>query len=153
MIKAEIFNQLTVFLRQQLAKMTEVARTTHEASTSDESKAEGKYDTRGLEASYLAEAQAEQCRKLAHALHVFESFAVNDVQPDSPVAPGALVETELDGTLSYYLLTPCAGGVSIDYQGCEITTLSPDSPLYKGLLGKHCGDILEPSGIMILEIS
>ena len=153
MTKAEIFNQLIVFLRRQLAKMTEAARTTHEASTGDEAKAEGKYDTRGLEASYLAEAQAEQCRKLAHSLHIIESLTINDLPPDSPVDAGALVETELDGTLCYYLLTPCAGGVSIDYQGCEITTLSPDSPLYQSLLGKRCGDILDPSGIMILEIS
>jgi len=151
--KTDIFNQLIAFLHQQLAKMTEAARITHEASTGDEAKAEGKYDTRGLEASYLAEAQAEQCRKLARSLHVFESFAINDLRPNSLVDAGALVETELDGTLCYYLLTPCAGGVSIDYQGCEITTLSPDSPLYQSLLGKRCGDILDPSGIMILEIS
>ena len=48
MTKTDIFNQLIAFLHQQLAKMTEAARITHEASTGDEAKAEGKYDTRGL---------------------------------------------------------------------------------------------------------
>lgn len=152
MTKPEIVSQLIACLDRQHATMAEAAKATHEASTGDEAKAEGKYDTRGLEASYLADAQAEQCRKLAHSLHVFKSLILEDFPPDSTAGPGALVETELNGTISYYLLTPCAGGVSIDYQGCGLTTLSPESPLYQSLLGKQCGDMIESSGMMILEI-
>ena len=152
MTKSEIVSQLIACLQRQLATMRDAAKATHEASTGDEAKAEGKYDTRGLEASYLAEAQAEQCRKLSHSLHVFKSLTLEDFPPDSGAGSGALVETEINAIISYYLLTPRAGGVSIDYRGCELTTLSPDSPLYQSLLGKSCGDILEPSGMMILEI-
>lgn len=153
MTKQEVVSQLTAHLQQQAITMRVAARAAHEASTGEEAKAEGKYDTRGLEASYLAEAQAEQSQKLAHSLRIFESLTLTELAADSPVEPGALVETELNGSLSYFLLTPCAGGITIDYDGCDLTSLSPESPLYQSLLGKQCGDIIEPSGMMILEIN
>lgn len=152
MTKQEIVEKLTAQLRKQLVTMTEAAKAAHEASTGEAAVAEGKYDTRGLEASYLADAQAEQSQKLARSVRLFESLSLENLPPDSSVDSGALVETELDGVISYYLLTPCAGGTSIDYEGCDLTTLSPESPLYQSMLGNSCGDILEPSGMMILEV-
>ncbi len=132
--------------------MMNAAKATHEAATGDQAKAEGKYDTRGLEASYLADAQAGQCQKLAHSVHVFESLQLDDHHAGSAIADGALVETEREGQFHYYLLTPCAGGVSMDYEGYELTTLSPDAPLYQKLLGRHVGDRLEQPELMILDV-
>ena len=73
MTKQEAIEQFTAKLRQQLSSMMEAAKNTHEAATGQESKQEGKYDTRGLEASYLAGAQAQQTEKLTESLHIFES--------------------------------------------------------------------------------
>ncbi|MCP5536268.1 MAG: hypothetical protein H7A51_08555 [Akkermansiaceae bacterium] len=153
MTKQEIVRQLTAHLRQQVNTMRDAAKLAHEASIGDEAKAEGKYDTRGLEASYLAQAQAEQYRKFADSLRIFESLTLAELPAGSVVEAGALVETELDGVLSYFLLTPCAGGMTIDYHGCDLTSLSPDSPLYQSLLGTQAGDILEPSGMMVLDVN
>ncbi|MBK1830310.1 hypothetical protein JIN77_06215 [Verrucomicrobiaceae bacterium R5-34] len=152
-MKQKLVRQITARLKQQLHTMNEAAKASTEASTGDEGKAEGKYDTRALEASYLAGAQAEQSKALAHSLHVFENLELDDFSPGDPIGPGALVETELDGEISYYLLTPCAGGISIDYELGELTTLSPEAPLYQNLLERSTGDILDDSGMMILEIS
>ena len=132
--------------------MLEAARISHEASTGDEAKAESKYDTRGLEASYLADAQAEQCRLLTHSLQIFESLKLDYLPSGSAIEPGALVEVQLDGTICYYLLTPCAGGITIEYEGFELTTLSPEAPLYENLLDHNIGDRLEQPAIMILDI-
>lgn len=152
MSKQEIVHQLTALLRKQFTTMTGAARATHDAATGDESKQESKYDTRALEASYLAAAQTEQCQQLGHALHLLESFTPVPLPAGSAIGPGALVETELDGFISYYLLTPCAGGMVIEYNGCDLTTLSPDSPLYQNFLGHHAGDLLDAPEIMILDV-
>ena len=151
-MKDQLVKQITERLRQQLNTMTDAAKAAHEASTGDEGKQESKYDTRALEASYLAGAQAEQSQSLAHSLHIFESLKLDDFSPDAEIALGALVETELNDTISYFLLTPCAGGIGIPYEAGELTTLSPEAPLYRSLLGKQMGDIIEPSGMMILDI-
>lgn len=152
-MKDQLVSEITARLRHQLDTMTEAAKATHEAATGDEGKQEGKYDTRALEASYLADAQAEQSQSLAHALHVFEQLTLDTFAPDAEIAPGALVETELNGNISYFLLTPCAGGISIPYEAGDMTTLSPEAPLYQDLLGRQVGELIEDSGMMILEVS
>ena len=152
MNKQDLLKMFTLQLRQQLTTMTEAAKNAHAASTGEESKAEGKYDTRGLEASYLADAQAEQTQLLTTSLHLFESLQLEDFPPDSAISPGTLVETENNGEINHYLLTPCAGGMSMAYEAGELTTLSPDAPLYQKLLGLRCGDLTDDSGIMVLDI-
>lgn len=152
MSKQNIVNQITEQIKSQLNTMTDAARASHEASTGEEAKAEGKYDTRGLEASYLADAQAEQCRKLEHSLHIFKSLVYDDLPAGSPIEPSALVETELNGTIAYYLLTPCAGGITIEHEGFDLTTLSPEAPLYQSLLGHHIGEKLDQPPLLILDV-
>ena len=153
MSKQTAVKQLTEMLRQQLADMTEAAKTTHEAATGEESKQEGKYDTRGLEASYLAGAQAEQTRKIAESLKTFETLKLDDFTIESSISPGALVETESNGQITYYLLTPCAGGMNLTFRDGTLITLSPEAPRYKELLGCHVGDFIEDNNIIILDIS
>ena len=153
MSKHAALKQLTEILRQQLADMSEAAKTTHEAATGEEAKQEGKYDTRGLETSYLAGAQAEQTRKIAESLKTFESLELTDLPAGSPVSPGALIETESNGFIVYYLLTPCAGGMTIQFKDGELTTLSPEAPRYRELSGCHIGDFIEDSSVIILDIS
>jgi len=133
--------------------MTDAAKNAHEASTGEEAKQEGKYDTRGLEASYLADAQAEQTQRLAESLRLFESLQFEDLAPGSAVAPGAIVETEFNGRISYYFFTPCAGGLTLDYEAGELTTLSPDAPMYQQLLGLHPGDLLGGTETIVLDVS
>lgn len=152
MDKQEILELLADQLRQQLATMTEAARKTHAAATGEEAKQEGKYDTRGLEASYLAGAQAEQSALLAESLRVFEMLQLDDIPPGGGVSPGALVETESGGELNYYLLTPCAGGLSMAFEAGELTTLSPEAPLYQKLLNGHVGDLIPGTDTLILDI-
>ena len=150
--KQEILDVFSAQLRQQLATMRDAAKNTHEASTGEEAKQEGKYDTRGLEASYLADAQAEQVQLLSESLRILEALHLTPLPESSPVVSGAIVETESEGEINYFLLLPCAGGLTIDYEAGELTTLSPDAPLHQALLGKETGDIIEENNMIILDI-
>lgn len=152
-MKQELVRNICARLERQLTTMTGAAKSTREASTGDEGKAEGKYDTRALEASYLAGAQAVQSEKIARSLHTLTNWHPGDFQPNAEISAGALVETERDGAISHFLLTPCAGGISLDYDEGELLTLSPGAPLYQELLGRRAGDLLDGPGILILGVS
>ncbi|NWK54223.1 transcription elongation factor GreAB [Verrucomicrobiaceae bacterium N1E253] len=152
MDKQAIVDQLCAQLRRQWESMTEAAKSTHHAATGEESKQEGKYDTRGLEASYLAEAQAEQAQQLARSLHALESMVCDAQDPGSEISPGSLVELEQNGEWYYFLLTPSAGGLTIPYEGGELVTLSPEAPLYQQLLGCRAGDLIPPDDLIVLDV-
>jgi hypothetical protein len=125
----------------------------HEAATGADTKAEHKYDTRGLEASYLAAGQAEQVEELRRALRAVESCPFRECDPDEPIAIGALVETEQDGELRTYLLAPAGGGIVLESEeGESVIVLGPASPLAGRLMGARAGEILDDPEILVLEI-
>ncbi|GEM_PF-381469 len=126
----------------------------HEAATGADTKAENKYDTRGLEASYLAAGQAEQAEELQRGLSALEAFEFRDFDFDDEIGTGALVEAEKDDELLYYLLAPAGGGLVLTADtGENITVLGPVAPLTMALKGKTAGIILSDPELIILEIS
>ena len=60
MNKRDLLNLFANKIAEDLLVMTKAALAAHEAATHSESKAEDQYDTRGLEASYLAGAQSKR---------------------------------------------------------------------------------------------
>lgn len=124
----------------------------HAAATDSGSKAEGKYDTRSLEASYLASGQARQVDDLAAAARQFDALTLPDFAPDDPIAMGALVEADLKGEPVTLLLVPAAGGLMLEVDGREVTLLTPASALYQKLLGMRVGDYREDGELLVLEV-
>lgn len=152
MDKRKILKAVIGQLNKQLDTMRHAARASHDAATGSESKSEGKYDTRGLEASYLADAQAEQCEKISRAVHLLGGFSPVE-NPGHPTAEaGTVVEVESAGSIQYYFLLPCGGGITLEHEGCDVTTLTPDAPLYQSMLGAGHGDLIEDQDLLILDI-
>lgn len=151
--KAELIERIRIELRSQFDRLAQAAREAHAAATDPGSKAESKYDTRSLEASYLATGQAKQVEELATAVRIFESFDPPAFDIDAAIDAGALVETDLDGETAFFLLAPAAGGLTLDHFSAELTVLTPESPLYQKLLGRHTGDTLERPPLFISEVS
>lgn len=151
--KAELLERIRSELHTQLKRLTQAARDAHAAATDPNSKAEGKYDTRSLEASYLASGQARQVDEAADALSLFSALTLRDFEITDPIDAGALVETDLHDEASYFLLAPAAGGMVIDDGEREITLLTPASALYRKLLGKSVGDSLSDPPLLITEVS
>lgn len=140
-------------LRQRLERLTNAAFEAHAAATDPGSKAEGKYDTRSLEASYLAAGQARQVDELAEAVRIFETLSLPEFQINDPIDAGALVEVNLQGETSYFLLVPASGGLEIDHDGREVTLLTPASGLYRKLLGMQVGESLEAPALRVVAVS
>ncbi len=148
-MKALLFDAIREELRAQLLRLKQAAQEAHAAATDAGSKAESKYDTRNLEASYLASGQAKQVEELADALRLFEAFDVMSIEKSEKIVMGSLVGT---ADSVWYLLAPSAGGLEIIHDGREVTVLTPSSPLFQKLLGKARRDLIEGSTRVITTI-
>jgi hypothetical protein len=151
-MKDRLLDAIRAELRARFDRLTRAAKDAHAAATDPGSKAESKYDTRSLEASYLAAGQARQLDDLARDLGLFDAVTLPDFGIDDPVDAGALVEAELHGESTWFLLAPAAGGLEITHDGLEITLLTPESALYQKLLGLRTGDQLDDPPLFVSEI-
>ena len=131
-ITEQLVAELEVYFRAAHASRTEA---THESS-----KAENKYDTRGLEASYLARGQSKQAAELEAAIAEFEKLGARKFGADDGIAVGALVALAHGGENSLYFVGPRAGGTEVLHDRQEILVITPQSPLGAQLMGKKAGD-------------
>lgn len=141
--KHDLIQQVTTALQSDLDVLRKAAMETHQDSTGAESKAEGKYDTRGLEASYLAEAQAGKVLHLEESISKLKQLSTDDVEDDQPIAPGCMVIVSTDDNDLSYMMLPAGGGMSLSSQGLEFIVVTPDSPIGAALLGKYLGNKVE----------
>jgi transcription elongation GreA/GreB family factor len=147
--KTALHRQIIARLEADLELYFKAARTAHAEATDPQSKAENKYDTRGLEASYLARGQSRQAAETEAALAELRRLPVRDFAPADPIDLGACVGIEpvaagrgRRGTtvLSRYFLAPKAGGTEVEIEGEEITVITPQSPLGRQLMGRRVED-------------
>jgi hypothetical protein len=124
-------------LQSELDMLTRAAMATHAEATDEENKAEDKYDTRGLEASYLAHGQSKAAEETALALSQFQALTLRDFAAHEPISLGALVSLD-DG--SRYFVGPRAGGTEIEADGVTVLVITPQSPLGHELVGKRQGE-------------
>ena len=104
MEKRTLITALRSELDRQYQRAVAALAGAHEAATGADTKAENKYDTRGLEASYLAAGQADQAESLLRGITLLSGFEFPDFDIDDPIAPGALVEVEIEEEIQYLSL-------------------------------------------------
>lgn len=140
MNKRAIIKKITAKLAEELELYFRAAQFARAEATHEQNKAENKYDTRGLEASYLAKGQSRQAAELEAAIAEFEKLDARPIAEGEAIGLGALVELEHDGEKSFYLLGPRAGGTEVLHDRKEILVITPQSPLGEQLMGKKTGD-------------
>ncbi len=152
-MKSDLLTRIRTELRARLDRLSKAACEAHAAATDPGSKAEGKYDTRSLEASYLAAGQARQVDELAESVRIFETLSLPDFEMDDAIDAGALVEVELNGETAWFLLVPASGGLVVAHEDLEVTLLTPDSGLYRKLLGMRVGESLDAPKLTVTAMS
>jgi transcription elongation GreA/GreB family factor len=140
MNKRAIIQKITARLVAELEVYFRAAQFSRAEATHESNKAENKYDTRGLEASYLARGQSKQAAELEAAIAEYQKLGVKKFAPGDAIAVGALVELEHGGEKSFYFVGPRAGGTEVVHDRKEILVITPQSPLGESLLGKKSGD-------------
>jgi transcription elongation GreA/GreB family factor len=143
MNKRALIKKIVNRLAEELEVYFRTARASRTEATHEQSKAENKYDTRGLEASYLARGQSKQAAEIQGSIAAFENLAARNFNDADPVDVGAFVELELDGELAAYFIGPRAGGTEVIHDKREVLVITPESPLGQQLMGRKQGEVLK----------
>jgi len=137
--KRRLIKQIIAVLTENLSVLEKAARASHAEATHESSKAENKYDTRGLEAAYLAGGQARQAKEIQDSIKVYETLTMADFTENQVIDLTALIELDTDGTRSFYFIGPRNGGLEIELRDQTIMVITPQSPLGQNLMGKKSG--------------
>jgi transcription elongation GreA/GreB family factor len=142
--KEEVLEKIIASLNADLTLLTQAAKTAHAAATHAECLPDNKYDTTALEASYVAQGQANRAQDIRRALESYRSLALRTFDDTTPIRLTALVTIEAeDGSCRQLFLGPDAGGLKLTEKGEECIVITPESTLGRALLGKCCGDELQ----------
>src|SRR3954462_7198386 len=109
--KQALVRKIVAALTQELERFAKAARASHAEATDPQSKAEHKYDTRGLEAAYLAGGQARKVAEVEESIKLFQKLKLVEFGPATPIDYGALVLVEMRGARTWYFIGPRSGGL------------------------------------------
>ncbi|MDH0304840.1 MULTISPECIES: GreA/GreB family elongation factor [unclassified Pseudomonas] len=141
MDKATLLQRIVTTLEQDMEVLRRAAQSAYEAATAEENIAENKYDTLGLEASYLATGQARRTAEIRQALLTYQQLVLRDYDPARGIQIGCLVTLEdEDGQRRQLFLGPEGAGLKVGEEDGLVTVITPRAPLGQQLLGKRVDD-------------
>jgi len=144
MNKQQVLQRIIERLDIDLDVAVRAAQTAYETATHEENIAENKYDTLGLEASYLAAGQARRVEEIRQSLSVYQNFTLKPFDGTRGIQSGDLIVLESAmGVEQYLFLGPDAAGLKIHLDEILITVITARAPLGQNLIGKFDGDELE----------
>lgn len=149
MDKLAVIDEVIKALKAEIEIGSKASREAFEAATDEDAYSDGKYDTRSLEASYLAGGQAQIVKELGDALQGFSLLrAQHFIQPPSGlIGLGSLVKVQTKSSTIWYIVGPGGGGMDVNIDKTPITVLTLHSPLGQLLSSKSQGDVVElPDG-------
>jgi transcription elongation GreA/GreB family factor len=142
-LKKEIIQELIKRARVELLGLEASAKSNRDFATDQEFKAESKYDTRALEASYLASAEAKRVEELKLEIQILEEVDVDASKKLGEISIGALVELSHKDQVRSYFLIPTAGGTIIKIKDDAVLVVSVFSPIGDALMGLKAQDEFE----------
>lgn len=141
MDKVLLLGRIVATLQSDMQVLQRAAQTAYEAATAEENIAENKYDTLGLEASYLATGQARRTAEIRQALLTYQQLLLRDYDPARGVQVSSLVTLEDEhGARRLFFVGPEAAGLKIDEGAQQVTVITPRAPLGQQLLGRRVDD-------------
>ena len=153
--KQVVLDLLISQLEQERATVAQSAHAAIEAATHAESRAEDQHDTRGLEASYLAGAQAHRAADLEQKIAHLRGMILRQFKASDRIEAGALVEVEHNKLKTIHFLLGMAGGMKVVINSQTVHVVTLHSPLGEELQGRKAGEVFEiesPTGAKEYEI-
>src|SRR5690606_19434418 len=141
MNKSHIRQLILEQLHEELNAAQAAVRSAHEAATHEDSIAENKYDTFGVEAAYLAHGQAVRVQEIEQGIAAWRSLPLKEAELDGPAVLGSPVRLESrDGLCRQVFLGPDGAGIKVPVEGRDVVVITPRSPLGQKLIGKFEAD-------------
>ena len=139
--KKQLIQEIIKKLEEELDVILQAANEAHNTATHEESVAENKYDTFGLEASYLA---AGLSRRVDELKGVIRDYQLLKTAPllETSVRVGAMValENEAGEQGHFFFVGPGGAGIQVDTSAGNYKVVTPSSPIGQQMVGKDIGD-------------
>lgn len=129
-MKNKILKNLIESVTNDLNEARLIVASAKDLAQSEDFKSESKWDTRSIEAGYLAGAQEKRFKELEIELANLVNLNIDD--KDS-IVPGALITTES----KTYFLTVSTGGQKVDSEMGVVSVVSMNSPLGQKLIDEE----------------
>lgn len=156
MHKPTLLAQIIAALEADAEVLRLAAQTAYETATAEENVAENKYDTLGLEASYLATGQARRTAEIRQALLTYRRLQLRGHDPQRGIQVSNLIVLETpQGGRRHLFLGPDAAGLKLEHDHEQVTVITPRSPLGQQLLGKGLDDevTLGTQTLFVVEVT
>lgn len=141
-LKDKLLLNLIEVLEKEHSELTEIASVAKATATDTDMKQEAKYDTRKIEASYLAGAQEKRVKELEIEIGLLKSLNL-EVIDNNEASIGNIITLKDDKSQISYFLTPQSGGIKIELQNQVFQVISIHSPIGKELIGCHINESIE----------
>ncbi len=139
--KKMIVKELKDSVQKDLDLAGQVFKTTKGHASEQEMKAEGKYDTRSIEAGYLAGAQKKRVDELELEMGLLDEINLDHLPTE--VSVGSLVEIEFSNVKRHYFISSTSGGTLLNIDNTPILVVSAFSPIGSAAIGLAVGDEFE----------
>ncbi len=139
--KKNLIASLKANVQSELTKAKQAFESSQSLATSSEMKSEGKYDTRSIEAGYIAGAQQKRVSELELELGLLDEINID--HPPKTVSVGSLVEIELNGHRRFYFISSTGGGTILKEGEQAVMVISAFSPLGSEVIGLGVDDDFE----------
>ena len=143
MNKKEIIKKLLSFTMDEHDKLKQAYETTQNLVQTGDLKSDGKYDTRGTEANYLADGQRIRLNELEQEIQLLQEIEIKNFAENDEIAMGAVVGIEHNNVSRKYFLSPTAGGTMLKIGDEVILVISVFSPIGAEALGLSKDDSFE----------
>ena len=143
MHRKKLLQLIIAKLNHDLEVLSGAARIAHEAATHEENIPDNRYDTLALEASYLAQGQANRASEVRQAINVYRQLGLLPMNEEEICLTSLVTLEAADGNIKTVFIGPLEGGMKIIYNRSEVLVITPGSPLGNELLGKAAGDTIE----------
>ena len=138
-MKQELLSGLIGKMKEEMHNLESAAKANKDFATDQEFKAESKYDTRSLEASYLASAELSRVEDLKLEIQMLEEVDLTVSSKSKEICIGSLVELRHKDQERSYFLIPTSGGTLLKVGDKTVLVVSVFSPLGDALLGLQAG--------------
>ena len=143
-----------LFRQEILSKLTadynlllQAAKSSHDAATHEDNIPDSKYETLALEASYIAQGQANRAQQIKQAIDAYRTLHMQTFNEDSEIRLSALVSLEdNEGQERQIFIGPAAGGLIFEHQGAKVMLITPDAPLGQELIGRQLDESFQLEG-------
>ncbi|HVJ65350.1 MAG TPA: transcription elongation factor GreAB [Bdellovibrionota bacterium] len=131
---------LVAHLEKERAVYERIAEQARLDAIDGEMKQEGKYDTRAIEASYLAGAQKRRLEEIIIEIQSLKALPSVNLEGADVITIGSLVQMEsASGTHQWYFISPLSGGLDVEESG-GVKVVSSKSPIAQALFGLALGE-------------